>query len=99
MPLSEHEQRILSGLEESLESDARFVHSVDAMNMPARRKKIRVYSLVGFIVGLAILVVGFTYSVLLGILGVVLMLGSSLYFVDTLTQSEHVIHSRRSSSH
>lgn len=99
MPLSEHEQRILSGLEESLESDARFVHSVDVMNMPARRKRIRVYSLVGFIVGLAILVVGFTYSVLLGILGVVLMLGSSLYFVDTLTRSEHVVHSRRSSSH
>lgn len=98
MPLSEHEQRILSGLEESLESDARFVRSVDVMNIPARRKKIRIYSLVGFVVGLAILIVGFTYSVLLGILGVVLMMGSSLYFVDTFTRKGHVVDSRRSTS-
>ncbi len=89
MPLSEHEQRILSGLEESLESDARFVQSVDAMNMPARRHKIRVYSIVGFVVGLAILVIGFTYSVLLGILGVILMMGSSVYFAETFTRSDH----------
>jgi hypothetical protein len=95
MPLSEHEQRILTGLEESLESDARFVHSVDVMNIPVRRKKIRIYSVTGFIVGLAILVIGFTYSVLLGILGVVLMLGSSLFFVDTLTRTERVARSRR----
>ncbi|HEV3268602.1 MAG TPA: DUF3040 domain-containing protein [Acidimicrobiales bacterium] len=85
MPLSEHEQRILTSLEESLESDARFTHKVDAIKYSTRRRQVRFASVFGFILGLAILVAFFTHTVLVGIIGVAFMLVSSLCFVETLT--------------
>ncbi|MBW4079707.1 MAG: DUF3040 domain-containing protein [Acidobacteria bacterium] len=86
MPLSDHEQRILNSLEESLESDPRFVGTLEAMRASVHRRQTRIVSLLGFVVGLAILVAFFTQSVLIGILGVGLMLGTSLLFVETLNQ-------------
>jgi len=74
MPLSEHEQRVLQQLEQSLKSDD-----------PSFEKKVRettVYRLAGrrirwavllFISGMAILLACFSWSVPLGMLGVVVM--------------------------
>ncbi|MHB1087413.1 MAG: DUF3040 domain-containing protein [Acidimicrobiales bacterium] len=86
MPLSDHEQRILNSLEESLESDPRFVGTLEAMRSLVHRRQTRIVSLLGFVLGLAIMVAFFTQSVLVGILGVGLMLGTSLLFVETLNQ-------------
>lgn len=86
MPLSEHEQRILNSLEESLESDPRFVGTLEAMRAAVHRRQTRIVSLLGFVVGLAIMVAFFTQSVLIGILGAGLMLGTSLLFVESLNQ-------------
>jgi hypothetical protein len=88
VPLSEHEQRILTSLEESLESDARFTHKVDAIRFSTRRRQVRFGSVLGFLVGLAILVVFFTHTVVVGIIGVALMLVSSLCFVETFTKGD-----------
>lgn len=95
MPLSEHERRILSSLEESLEGDPRFVRSVDAINSPVRRWPVKLTSVLGFVLGLAILVTFFTRSVLLGVIGVALMFGSALLFVETLKRVSRVADFRK----
>jgi uncharacterized membrane protein HdeD (DUF308 family) len=85
MPLSDHEQRILNSLEESLESDPHFVGTVEALKTSLRRRQMRILGVVGFLVGLAIMVAFFTQSVLVGIIGVAMMLGGSLLFAETLS--------------
>ena len=79
MPLSEHEQKILSDLEESLsQQDPRFAKRVSKTNVFVHaRRRVR-GGAVGFILGLVILIVFFTQSVLLGFVGVVMMLLSAL---------------------
>ena len=79
MPLSEHEQKILSDLEESLsKQDPGFAKSVSQSDpLVDARRRVR-GGVAGFIVGLAILVVFFTQSVLWGLVGVAVMLLSSL---------------------
>ena len=79
MPLSEHEQKILSDLEESLaKQDPRFAKSVSQTKLLVyARRRVR-GGVVGFIVGLAILIVFFTQSILLGLIGVAVMLLSSI---------------------
>jgi hypothetical protein len=79
MPLSEHEQKILLDLEESLsQQDPRFAKSVSQSNpLVYARRRVR-GGVAGLIVGLAILMVFFTQSVLWGLVGVVVMLLSSL---------------------
>ncbi len=70
MPLSEHEQKILSDLEESLsQQDPRFAKSVSKTNVIVHaRRRVR-GGVVGFIVGLAILIVFLTQSTLWGLVG------------------------------
>jgi hypothetical protein len=81
MPLSEHEQKILSNLEESLsQQDPRFAKSISKTNVLVRaRQRVRV-GVAGFIVGFTVLIVFFTQSILLGLVGVAVMLLSSLVF-------------------
>jgi hypothetical protein len=89
MPLSEHERRILNSLEESLESDIRFAGRVGGRsNTTARRRQTRIVSVVGFLVGVAVLVLLYTRSVALGIVGVTMMMGSALYFTTTLSSGD-----------
>ncbi|MHB2029386.1 MAG: DUF3040 domain-containing protein [Acidimicrobiales bacterium] len=78
MPLSEHEQKILSDLEESLsQQDPRFAKRVKNKVFVHARRRVR-GGVVGFIGGLAILIVFFTQSILWGLVGVVVMLLSSI---------------------
>ena len=77
MPLSEHEQRILAELEDSLsKQDPRFAKNVRETNIYSGRR-VR-WGIVGFLAGLAILVLFFSASVLLGLLGVALMFISAV---------------------
>jgi hypothetical protein len=79
MPLSESEQRILSDLEDSLSNqDPRFARSVRRASVVLSARRRVLLSIVGFIVGLVMLVVFLTHSILLSLTGVVVMLLSSL---------------------
>lgn len=88
MPLSEHEQKILTDLEASLiRHDPRFVEKVGQMGLYAHRRQRRLLSIAGFIVGFAILVAFFTLSVPLGLVGLAIMLASSITFARNLAAS------------
>ncbi len=79
MPLSEHEQRILAELEESLsKQDPRFAKSVRTTNVYAHGGRRVRWGVAGFVAGLAILVLTFSYSVIIGLLGVALMFVSAV---------------------
>jgi hypothetical protein len=79
MPLSESEQRILSDLEASFsKQDHWFVRSVRRASLAFNGRHLVPFSIAGFVIGLAILVLFLTQSVLVSLLGVVLMLLSSL---------------------
>lgn len=79
MPLSEHEQKILTDLEESFsKQDPRFAKILSKTSFHVHARPRARWSVAGFILGLAILVVFFTQSVLLGLVGVTMMLLSAL---------------------
>jgi hypothetical protein len=84
MPLSEHEQRILAEIERRLlEEDPKFAQQVGASFRAhlARRMKLAVAA---FVVGLVVVVLGFTQSRYLGLVGFVTMIGAVLVFVQAL---------------
>jgi DUF3040 family protein len=84
MPLSEHEQRILAEIERRLlEEDPKFAQQVGSSFRAhlARRMKLAV---VGFVIGLVVVVFGFTMSKYLGLAGFAIMIGSVLVFVQSL---------------
>lgn len=79
MPLSEHEQRILAELEESLsKQDPRFVKNVRETNIYVHGGRRVRWGVVGFVVGLLILVLFFSQSVLIGLVGVAMMFVSAV---------------------
>ena len=79
MPLSEHEQRILAELEESLsKQDPRFAKNVRETNIYSHSGRRVRWGVAGFIAGLVILVLCFSHSVLLGLVGVALMFISAV---------------------
>jgi hypothetical protein len=83
MPLSEHEQKILTDLETSLlQHDPRFAEKVGNIGRFAHRRKMKWLSIAGFIVGLAILVAFFTQSIPVGLVGLAIMLASSIAFTS-----------------
>jgi hypothetical protein len=84
MPLSEHEQRILAEIERRLlEEDPKFAHQVGSSFRAhlARRLKLAV---VGFVLGLVVLVAGYLQHVALGVAGFAIMLLSVFVFVRTM---------------
>jgi DUF3040 family protein len=90
MPLSDHEQRILAEIERRLlEEDPKFAHQVGSSFRAhlARRLKLAV---VGFVLGLIVLVVGFVNYVALGVAGFVIMLASVFLFVRTMRRRASV---------
>ncbi|MGH8987231.1 MAG: DUF3040 domain-containing protein [Acidimicrobiales bacterium] len=81
MPLSEHEQRILAELEESLvRHDPRFAARVRSDTLYRRAGRNCRWAVVGFIAGLAILVAFYSQSVPAGLFGVALMFLSAVAF-------------------
>jgi len=77
MPLSEHEQRVLAELEESLsKQDPGFAKSVRETTVYSHSGRRVRWGVLGFVAGLAILVLTFSQSVFAGLVGVALMFAS-----------------------
>jgi hypothetical protein len=79
MPLSEHEQRVLAELEESLTRQdphlAKTAHTKNVYVHAGRRVR---QSILGFVVGLVVLVTFFSRNIWLGLLGVAIMFLSAI---------------------
>ena len=79
MPLSEHEQRVLAQLEESLtRQDPQLAKTAHAKNVYVHAGRRVRQSILGFIVGLVILVLYFSNNLWLGLLGVAIMFLSAI---------------------
>lgn len=87
MPLSDHEQRILDELEQSLtRDDPRFANRVAKRTLYRHAGRSAKWAALGFLLGTAILVAGFTQSVAFGILGLLVMLASAIVIERSLRQ-------------
>jgi len=94
MPLSEHEKRVLTSLEESLQSDAHFVSRVGQVGFSGRRRRLRLVSAAGFVAGTVVMVMFYTRSITVGLLGAAIMTGSALRFVaDDPSSDRHPLES------
>ncbi len=81
VPLSEHEQRVLHELEQALyQQDPAFADRVRTENVYRYAGRYLKWSVVGFVIGLAVMLAFFTTSVYLGFLGVLIMFGSLVAF-------------------
>jgi hypothetical protein len=79
MPLSDHEQRILAQLEESLtKQDPRFVKNVRETTVYTHSGRRVRWGVAGFLAGLLVLLFCFSTSIVLGLLGVVMMFISAV---------------------
>lgn len=78
MPLSEHEQRLLAEIEQALYAeDPKFVSAVRSVRTRSRTRRSIVLSILGVVVGLALVLVGLVSTlVALSIVGFVLVVGS-----------------------
>lgn len=78
MPLSEHEQRLLDEIEQALYAeDPKFASSVRSARPRNRARLMLALSVVGVIIGLAVVLVGLTNNlILIGVIGFVLIVGS-----------------------
>jgi len=78
MPLSEHEQKILAELEESLsKQDPKFAKSVRETNVYSHSLRRVRWAISTFLLGLVVLV-AFVQSVMVGIVGVAMMFVSAV---------------------
>jgi len=85
LPLSEHEQRVLHELEQALvQEDPAFADRVRSENVYRYAGRYLKWSVLGFVVGLAVMLVFFTTSVVVGFLGVLIMFGSLVLFWTNL---------------
>ena len=85
MPLSEHEQRILAELEESLaKQDPAFAQKVANETVYKHAGRHCKWSAFTFVLGLAFLVALYSVSVVLGLIGVAIMFASAVIFERNL---------------
>jgi hypothetical protein len=85
VPLSEHEQRILAELEDSLvRQDPEFAERVRSETVYRHAGRHCKWAAVGFVVGVGILVLFYTQSVVAGLLGVAIMVASAVFFERNL---------------
>lgn len=81
MSLSKEERQIIQEMEEALrEQDRAFAKRVKSANLRSSQK-IAVSTVLAFIGGFGLLLLTFSSSVLIGTVGFLVMLGSSLVFV------------------
>ena len=85
MPLSDHEQRILAELEESLtQQDPDFAERVRSETVYRHAGRYCKWAAVTFLLGVVILVAFYSKSVFAGFLGVVIMFASAVWFERNL---------------
>jgi len=79
VPLSEREQRILAELEESLsKEDPRFAKNVRETTVYTHSGRRVRWGVAGFVLGLVILLLTFSWSVIAGLAGVIIMFASAI---------------------
>ena len=79
MPLSEHEQKILAELEESLsKEDPRFAKNVRETTVYTHSGRRVRWGVFGFVAGLVILITTFSSSIAIGLVGVAIMFASAI---------------------
>src|ERR1039458_8787578 len=84
VPLSEHEQRQLEQIEQALYADyPRFANAVRASDPRVHYKRRVVQAAFGFLIGVGLLLTGVMTYVLIGVAGFVVMLGSSMWAVNS----------------
>ena len=85
MPLSDHEQRILAELEESLvRQDPEFAERVRSESVYRHAGRYCKWAAVTFVLGVAILVAFYSASVIAGFIGVLIMFASLVVFERNL---------------
>ena len=85
MPLSEHEQRVLHELEQALvQQDPAFADRVRSESVYRYAGRYLKWSVLGFLVGLGVMLAFFTTSVVVGFVGVLIMFGSLVMFWTNL---------------
>jgi hypothetical protein len=85
VPLSEEEQRVLNEMEQTLyRHDPAFAARVKSESVYRYAGRFIRWSIVGFILGLVVMILCFTTSVFLGLLGVAIMFGSLVVFATNL---------------
>lgn len=85
MPLSDHEQRILAELEESLvRQDPEFAERVRSESVYRHAGRSCKWAAVTFVVGVVVLVAFLSRSVVAGFVGVVIMFASAVWFERNL---------------
>ena len=85
MPLSDHEQRILAELEESLvRQDPEFAERVRSETVYRHAGRYCKWAAVTFVLGVVILVAFYSKSVIAGFVGVVIMFASAVWFERNL---------------
>jgi hypothetical protein len=85
VPLSEEEQRILSEIERRFyASDPKTAHQLSTTTLYRHAGRNCKWAAAGFVLGLAILLVSFASSLLLGAVGFLIMLGSAFVFERNL---------------
>jgi Flp pilus assembly protein TadB len=85
MPLSEHEQRILAELEESLnQQDPNFAERVANETVYRHAGRQCKWAALTFILGLVVLIAFYSASLLLGLAGVAIMFASAVVFERNL---------------
>jgi hypothetical protein len=91
MPLSEHEQRLLDQIEQALYAeDPKFASSVSAARPRSRTRTMLALSILGVLVGIAVVLVGLTKNLIpVGVVGFVLIVGSCVLAAGVLRGPKH----------
>lgn len=90
MPLSEHEQRELEQIERYLAAeDPKFVSSIRNITPRSRYKRRIVLAVIGFVLGVALLLAGVANAVALSIAGFALMFLSMAWAVSSIMHMQH----------
>ena len=83
MPLSDHEQRILHELEESLyKEDPEFAERVRSETVYRHAGRYCIWSALVFVVGFVFMLLTFSRSLVLGFIGVIIMFLSAVVFAN-----------------
>jgi hypothetical protein len=85
VPLSEEEQKVLREIERSFyENDPDFAREVSSRTLYKHTRRNLKWATLGFVGGLVVLVTSFASSLILGMAGFLLMLGSAFVFERNL---------------
>lgn len=85
VPLSEDEERILQEIEQQLHAtDPQLVREVSSTTLYRHAGRNLKWATLGFVLGLVFLLMTFTSSTPLAVVGFLAMLGSALWFYDNL---------------